>query len=89
MGTNSTGDPRKLEENVRDDGSVTLLRVAKGRHSEVSTRNGTRKDHTDTRENRKEDQEGMKKPMMGKNKKHNRLTTTFTTTSNEADNSSE
>ena len=45
METNGTGVPRKLGENVRDDGSVTLLRVVKRRHSEFSTRNGHERVH--------------------------------------------
>ena len=52
MGTNGTGVPRKLEENVRVDGSVNLLRVVKGRHSEVSTRKGHERTHRNKR-NRK------------------------------------
>ena len=67
MGTNGTGDPRKLEENVRDDGSVTLLRVAKGRQSEVSTRNGHKRMHRNKRKPKRRSR-GKKKPMMGKNK---------------------
>ena len=66
MGTNGTGVPRKLEENVRDDGSITLMRVAKGRHSEVSIRNGHERMHRNKRKpNRRA--RGKKKPVMGKN----------------------
>ena len=67
MGTNGTGAPRKLEENVRDDGSVTLLRVVKGRHIEASTRNGHKRKHQNKRKLKRRAR-GKKKPMMGKNK---------------------
>ena len=87
MGTNGTGVPRKLKVNVRDDGPVTLLRVAKERRSEVSTKRGHGKDtpkQEKTEKKIKRDEETDD----GKEQKHNHLTTAFATTSNEADNSS-
>ena len=51
---------------MRDDGSVTLLRVVKGRHSEVSTRNGHERTHRNKRKPKRRSR-GKKQPMMGKN----------------------
>ena len=66
MRTNGIGVPRKLEVNGRDNGSVTLLRVAKERHSEVSTKRGHKRTHQNKRKPKRRSR-GMKKPMMGKN----------------------
>ena len=66
MGTNGTGVPRKLEANVRDVGSITLLRVAKGRRSKVSTKRGRVRMHLN-KSKPKRRSSGVKKSMMAKN----------------------
>ena len=67
METNGTGVPRKLEVNVRDVGSVTPIRVVKGRRSEVSTKMGRVRKHLIKRKLKRRTR-GMEKTMMAKNK---------------------
>ena len=66
METNGTGVPRKLEENVRDVGSVTPLRVVKEKRSEVSTNRGHVRKHLNKRKLKRRTN-GMKRTMMTKN----------------------
>ena len=86
--TNGIGVPKKLEVNVRDAGSITLPQVAKGRHSKVATKKGHLRMQLNKRDligRRKKKEETVD----GKERKRNQLTTAFTTTYNEANNSSD
>ena len=65
METNCIGVPKKLEVNVRDAGSITLLQVVKGRHSKGSTERGCLRMHLNQR-NLKRRARGRYKPMMEK-----------------------
>ena len=58
METNGIGVPKKQEVNVRDDGSVTLPQVAKGRHLKVSIKRVHLRTHLNQRKLKRKAREG-------------------------------